>query len=1430
MNLPARNTTAGQRSVEKSRPSLASVTVPAPFRNESSPRSPFENPLSAVDYISARGLGALRSARSPLEMWSSRMTGGLGTGPGTMTDLNGLHGFTGWGLGEAADSFDLDTDEEEDCNGGLLSGSPEKWASLLAAVTPPTHPASVLGAGAPAATATGRSKDSPNAAQAAPLRRTQAGAAVRRSVTSPAASNAATIAAAVVQQSEISRSTTTHSGQSNLRPRRPPASDHQARRSPPARAPGPVDVRTANSHQERQPAVARSPSMPDLQIMRLPADGTSTIDPAADGGVGVGGSGYTGRHAPKEGVPPTQPLHHGQDRDGDRDGFATASASDRERVPQPPQHRPLPPPAMRLAGQKPVQQPLGKQKMGASAMPPLLHTRSMEHVEQRPGLPHTRAHTEPVYLPPLDLGQISLAPGEILPSNGDLLLERMQLGSHGTGGVNDSQSATKASTLSTSPLNEDDPMDGNMDGALPPPSALFTHKTAAAALDRETYAQVAASSSGKNRRTPSPLAQDSAAQNSLATPVAHARHRRPSAPNLSSGRGIPARQAHGHGRSAAAKQPLEAHPHRPLPDGHRATPARGRGAPAGLDHEKTVRRGGSGQGDSGAHERPTLRTQKVKGNYGQPGRKRVSRSLERPEAVLAAEERRSNSAASGDEDNGERVAPLSHRREHSAQPQSTVAAKHALHQRPPRSHSAEKASTLQHPKPQHDREGGNGARSALSAAGFRGVVGSESTPDLSVHVAQGNAKQQILDGLRSPNHRGDADDRYEQYRRQLLRYGPVLQVITSRMVKDRVLFLFQEVLLVAKPIMPEGKRLVQADENTGLLERYQCRAIIPLGDISMATIREEATSPPDMPGMMDPEMYRAVRSFPGNSYRVLRHLLEGDLLRRDAASIAGFLLRTRGLDRREVGSFLAQRENSPVLAAFLERVPARGIALPDMLRLVGRHMRLPVATSTSLRLTASHTDDIAEATPNWRLRRSTAKEAEHDAEGQPDGGHGADTGVSTNDANSGHLRARCLVMIADRWREGNPSQTIGRRAAVALAYAVLALCRQLQQHASRRPKQVAGGDYTVEDFMNTFAHTYLGCYEDDGQPIYVSDQILQQTYAAAVSRHIMLDHDLDDDAVRDGDRSLHPTANSGSTRTRDVECDPSGRLWISVGAFPLRLTVRVPSAEIVFRLPRPDAGVQLRVLTEEGLRCSSKVISFGSGGEARITLTGVSVGRCVVAFDLMGPGAPRYSPIPPRTLSIERGFMRWAFRVRCEATYFSREDLPPSTQPAPGLHSPTLYSSGHAMASAPSFFGAGAGKTDATVQDDEEQRPLAARTRLNFGDWMRSPVGRGRAVKLSFSVESRDRRTSWCTTIEERARAVREARDHALPPSAPIGEADRPGRATRDRVVATQLGRLLLPASDGAASGSLIFTGKELVRLVAHHEQIAQEHATLSST
>ncbi|KAI8057904.1 hypothetical protein BDF22DRAFT_662812 [Syncephalis plumigaleata] len=683
----------------------------------------------------------------------------------------------------------------------------------------------------------------------------------------------------------------------------------------------------------------------------------------------------------------------------------------------------------------------------------------------------------------------------------------------------------------------------------------------------------------------------------------------------------------------------------------------------------------------------------------------------------------------------------------------------------------------------------------------------------------------------SPQHRPATEELGGgMQKRRLLRFGPVLQVITSRTVKDRMLFLFPDLLIIVKPILPDGQQLASCNLDC----RFQCRAIIPLGDVSMAMMREEAMSPPDLAKLLDPEVRKAVRQFPEHPYRAIHQLVKRNLLRHDAASIAGFLLRTRGLDRRNVGKLLSRPENTPVLAAFLERLPAHGIPLPDLLRLLGGHMLLPPQSGSTIRLDATNTDNIAEFAGTWELHRPVDNANDKKCE------------LASDDAEA---RARCIILIADRWRMANPDYRLGRRSAVALVYTVLMASRR---NTATTTALIGDLDITrFEGFAQLFARHFSNYREDDGRPLVIPDLLLRHTFESTWIRPIRLDEPNDttinissSSSSAAAAASTTPTAAATTNSSGDREdVDPSGRLWISVGTFPLRVTVRVPSTEIIIQLPQPDPHLQLYVVTENGLKPSMDILDFTANREARITLTGVSVGRCVVAFELIGANATRYSPIPPRTLSVERSFMRWAFRIRCESTLFSLEDLPAAMAHPASLLQMTRHPSGqdvndytlkdtsgkshhtnHSNTSGPLQIPSILPHREmASDGEDEDDIPIGTKSRLDLGTWREATVGQGRAVKLSFSVESRDRQSAWCTMIEERARIIREQRDRTLPSNAPVGEADRPGRSTRDRFLATHLARLLLPVTDEQAARSMTFTGKELVKLVGRYDSALRD-------
>jgi hypothetical protein len=459
-------------------PTMAAIQTST--RNDGSPRSPFENPVSAVDYISARGgIKALKTVKSPLEMWSMRMAGNMG-----------------WGLGEAATSFDLDTDEEEDCDGGLLSGSPEKWANILAAIAQTTNVKDSSGAG------NGVSGVNQGSALVnTPIQRTQAGATVRRSLTSPAGScaAAATAVASTLQSRSMSRTPSPSRQQVDKNGR-------QNGTLPPAPALIPIHgsknntVSVGNEHPNTRNL--RSPSMPDLTASLPPSDNTGTGYNA--------GQNY-------------QDTNRSMSNHSLMDPVRSKQAVTREPNLRPTvHHRRGPSAAPSLTDLRHCPHAMAKRTQTTLETSGTLDRTAMSqpqstYMMKRPSAkPEIRSNTDPLSLPHLNINDTIRGGFNPDFDKGGCLLEKLGLGSR------ENNSQHSPSVLSISPVSEDKtPLSGTVDMTRP------TSRAASPLNQRSTYAQVAAAN--LHRQPSSNGSQSNSSAKANLTAIEPTFRRRPSA-------------------------------------------------------------------------------------------------------------------------------------------------------------------------------------------------------------------------------------------------------------------------------------------------------------------------------------------------------------------------------------------------------------------------------------------------------------------------------------------------------------------------------------------------------------------------------------------------------------------------------------------------------------------------------------------------------------------------------------------------------------------------------------------------------------------------------------------------------------------------------------------------------------------------------------
>ncbi|KAG8970010.1 hypothetical protein FRC03_011809 [Tulasnella sp. 419] len=175
--------------------------------------------------------------------------------------------------------------------------------------------------------------------------------------------------------------------------------------------------------------------------------------------------------------------------------------------------------------------------------------------------------------------------------------------------------------------------------------------------------------------------------------------------------------------------------------------------------------------------------------------------------------------------------------------------------------------------------------------------------------------------------------------RKLLLVSKALQVVDRNTVKDRYLFLFTDILVIAKPVDEEGNR----DVNKSPLDRsFVVKSIVELSKVQFDGSKAEGNS---MTNTSDfhkhPSVKLFVQRFAKDPDYALASFLEKTKLKDDPATIANLIFRTVELDKTQLGNYLSRRSNKAILKAFIDRFGFAGIRIDNALRSFLLSIRLP---------------------------------------------------------------------------------------------------------------------------------------------------------------------------------------------------------------------------------------------------------------------------------------------------------------------------------------------------------------------------------------------------------------------------------------------------------------------------------------------------------
>ncbi|KAL7423227.1 hypothetical protein Q5752_002527 [Cryptotrichosporon argae] len=164
--------------------------------------------------------------------------------------------------------------------------------------------------------------------------------------------------------------------------------------------------------------------------------------------------------------------------------------------------------------------------------------------------------------------------------------------------------------------------------------------------------------------------------------------------------------------------------------------------------------------------------------------------------------------------------------------------------------------------------------------------------------------------------------------RKLLLATQVLQVVNVHTVKDRFLLLFNDILVIAKPIIMQG--------TVATLDlKFVVKSIVALDKLVVSGIaNESAVEPP-----RHPVVASFIAQFTEDPVAAVRYLVERSNPRVDVLTVASLIFKTPELDKAQIGNLLAG--NSAVLCAFVGRFQFAGARIDDALRMFLLALRLP---------------------------------------------------------------------------------------------------------------------------------------------------------------------------------------------------------------------------------------------------------------------------------------------------------------------------------------------------------------------------------------------------------------------------------------------------------------------------------------------------------
>lgn len=214
--------------------------------------------------------------------------------------------------------------------------------------------------------------------------------------------------------------------------------------------------------------------------------------------------------------------------------------------------------------------------------------------------------------------------------------------------------------------------------------------------------------------------------------------------------------------------------------------------------------------------------------------------------------------------------------------------------------------------------------------------------DATKSVSQESSILDLMDELLSRADSSSLPTPIEDPPRKLLLSSPVLQVVNSNTVKDRFLFLFNDILVIAKPILHDQDSLMDPSTLTVLDRRFIVKSVIQLRNLRVKTDRDDNRTQVHVPGSLKHSLTRTfVHDFARDPDHAIAALFEKARSRDDPIGLGQLMFRTSDLDRAKLGDYLSRRTSKLVLKSYIDGFGFTGLRIDHALRVFLQSINIP---------------------------------------------------------------------------------------------------------------------------------------------------------------------------------------------------------------------------------------------------------------------------------------------------------------------------------------------------------------------------------------------------------------------------------------------------------------------------------------------------------